>query len=179
MRQSQGRQPYLMSAMSLVLMLALGGCGSTSQTLASAAPRGLPSALAGSTVTDPKLAPVAEQFQSWILSQESPPDRQPLFSRVEILPVTLTVLPYGVGANQQEPRLPVIVTTGPGWTRLTPDQKEQQIARVYHELVDRLGRSDAEKRLRPTLTLQTPQGIVLSWINEITDGRKLIYGDGG
>ena len=48
----------------------------------------------------------------------------PLFSRVEVLPPTRTVLPYGVGAYQQEPRLPAILTIGPGWASQEPEEKE-------------------------------------------------------
>src|SRR5438045_5920014 len=76
--------------------------------------------------SDPKLKTVAEDWQRWILEQAPTPGGAPLFSRAELLPVTVTTLPYGVGAYQQQPRWPVILTTGPGWSALKREQKEKQ-----------------------------------------------------
>jgi hypothetical protein len=153
--------------------LASAGCG----WFAPPPPGGAPPVPAESqaAITDPKLKAAAEGWRDWVFQQKSA--GQPLFSRVENLPVTVTTLPYGVGAYQQQPRLPVILTTGPGWSALKPEQKEEQTARAYRELGDRLQQAGLTIECRPTLTLQTPQGMLLAWVNDIADTRKLIHGD--
>ena len=108
------------------LALALSGCGPTLTELENrmlpepkppARGDGLPQAYPRSQINEPKLRALAQEFQTWALQQQSAgANPAPLFSRVEVLPPVLTVLPYGVGAYEQEPRLPVILTTGPGWT---------------------------------------------------------------
>jgi hypothetical protein len=155
-------------------LLASPGCGWLSPP-----PSGAPAAPPASraAITDPKLRAAAEAWQEWALQQKEMTQGQPLFSRVELLPVTMTTLPYGVGANQQQPRLPVIVTTGPGWPALKPEQKEEQLTRVYRELQDRLHTAGRDAECRPTLTLQTPQGMLLAWVNDLADAGKLIHGD--
>jgi hypothetical protein len=159
------------------LALAAAGCGRAGPApQAPEADSPLAPAYTRSVITDPKLREAAEQFQRWALGQKAA-DGQPLFGKVELLPVTETTLPYGVGAYQKEPRLPVLLTTGPGWSKLKAAEKEKEIARVYEDLADRVGRASPGRRVRSTLTVQTPQGVLLSWINEAPAGRKLIHGD--
>jgi hypothetical protein len=155
--------------------LASAGCG----WFAPPPPGGAPAVPVESrtAITDPKLKAVVEGWHDWVLQQKPAPAGPPLFSRAEILPVTVTTLPYGVGAYQQQPRLPVILTTGPGWSALKSEQKEEQTARAYRELEDRLRKAGLALECRPTLTLQTPQGLLLAWVNEVSDVRKLIHGD--
>lgn len=136
-----------------------------------------PQAYARSQINDPRLA-MAQEFQTWVLQQRSAgPDPAPLFSRVEVLPTTQTVLPYGVGAYEQDPRLPVILTTGPGWTTQEPEEKEAIAAGSFRELSRRLGDPALRPPLRPTLTIQTPSGLELSWINDLVPGRRNVHGD--
>jgi hypothetical protein len=125
-------------------------------------------------ITDPKLLAVAQEFQHWVLTANTSPKGRPLFSRVEVVPVTQTILPYGVGVYQKEPRLPVILTTGQGWDDLGEDEKEKLIASVYDELAERLEHAGF---CRPTLTLQTPQGLLLAWDNGPLPEMKLLHGD--
>src|SRR4051812_45586775 len=87
-------------------------------------PKGeLPPAYTSNQITDPALHQVAEGIQAWG-SKQAGADRKPLYSRVEVLPPVPVVQPYGVGVFQQEVRLPVIFTTGPGWAGLKPAEKE-------------------------------------------------------
>ena len=101
----------------------------------------------------------------------------PLFSRVEVLPPTRTVLPYGVGAFQQELRLPTILTTGPGWASQNPEEKEAVAAQAFRELSQGIEALKLDPPLRPTLTIQTPSGLELAWMNDLDEGRRNIHGD--
>jgi hypothetical protein len=129
-------------------------------------------------INDPRLTEEAQQFKAWALKQREGADPAPLFGRVEILPPTQTVLPYGVGAFQQESRLPVILTTGPGWAGLAPQAKETLVARAFDDLSDRLSALKLNPSPRPTLTIQTPSGLVLGWINDLAGSRKNLHGEG-
>jgi hypothetical protein len=171
------------------LGLALSGCGSTLTELENrvlpepkppARGDGLPPAYSRSQINEPGLRALAQEFQTWALQQQSAgASPAPLFSRVEVLPPVLTVLPYGVGAYEQEPRLPVILTTGPGWTAQEPGEKEAIAARMFGELSRRLGALTLRPPLRPTLTIQTASGLELSWINDLVKGRRNVHGDEG
>ena len=101
----------------------------------------------------------------------------PLFSRVEVLPPTQTVLPYGVGAYEQEPRLPAILTIGPGWASQNPEEKEAVAAQAFRKLSQGLEALKLDPPLRPTLTIQTPSGLELAWMNDLNEGRRNIHGD--
>ncbi len=177
----------------VILGLAVSGCGpspssSTTQPEApvptgqapAAGTPDIPRAYPRSQINDPRLSALASKLRDWILQQQSAgPEPLPLFSRVEILPTTQTVLPYGVGAYEQEPRLPVIVTTGPGWAGRELDEKEAITARLYGELSRRLEAMAAKPLIRPTLTIQTASGLELAWINDLVPGRKNLHGDEG
>jgi len=169
------RRSFFWAAISLVLVPPLGGCGgSPAPTLEIARVR--PPTQARSADAEQKLAQVGESIRRSILERKTT-GQQPVFSRVEVLPVTQTVLPYGVGVNQQEPRLPIIVTTGPGWVKLTPDEKQIEAALVFKDLEERLRQADLGDGLRATLTVQTPRGMMLAWINDTADGPEFIHGD--
>jgi hypothetical protein len=86
-------------------------------------------------------------------------------------------LPYGIGTYQKQPRLPAILTTGPGWRDLAADDREALAARAFQELSRRLESSAGAAAVRATLTIQTPQGLELCWINELEPGRKLLHGE--
>jgi hypothetical protein len=88
-----------------------------------------------------------------------------------------TVQPYGVGAYQQEPRLPVILTTGPGWAALKPPEKEEMAAQAFQDFSERLQALQREPPLQPTLTIQTSQGMELAWINHLDPSGKNVHGD--
>jgi universal stress protein E len=169
------------------LWLAVSGCGPTMTELESkvlpepsqpAWAQGLPDAYPRAQFNDPRLRALAQEFQTWALGQRSAGAAPaPLFSRVEVQPTTRTVLPYGVGAYQQEPRLPVILTTGAGWPAQEPEEKEAAAARAYRKLSRALDDLKLDPPLRPTLTIQTPSGLELAWINDRVEGRKNIHGD--
>jgi len=170
-----------------LLGLVFSGCGPTMTVLESkvlpepkrpSSGRGLPEAYPRSQINDPALRKLAQEYQNWALQQTTmgaPP--APLFIRVEVQPPTRTVLPYGVGAYQQEPRLPAILTTGPGWASQEPEEKEAAAAQAFETLSQALKALKVDPRLRPTLTIQTPSGLELAWINDLIDGRKNIHGD--
>ena len=166
-----------------VLWLAMSGCDLDSIIPMAGTPpqrptaKQLPPAYLRSQINDPMLREVAQKFKTWVLARRSGADQPPFFSRVEVLIPTQTVLPYGVGAFQQELRLPAILTTGPGWADLKPEEKEAQVVQVFRELSERLAALKRDQPLRPTLTIQIPQGIVLGWINALDEGRKHLHGE--
>ena len=169
-----------------VLGLAIPGCGpgtSVLETKLLPEPKPtvpgdqLPQAYPRSQINDTRLREAAEEFKSWALKLRSGgATPAPLFSRVEILPPTRTVLPYGVGARQQEPRLPAILTIGPGWSSQKPEEKEALAARAFRELSRSLEILRLDRPLRPTLTIQTPRGMVLGWINDLDGGGSHLHG---
>ncbi len=171
----------------VIIGLAVSGCGQTMTLLETkllpepTAPGGeknLPQAYARSQINDPELQRYAEEFKTWALKQRAGATTPgPLFSRVEVLPPTKTVLPYGVGAFEQELRLPIILTTGPGWASQTPDEKEAVAAQAFRTLFQGIEALKLDPPLRPTLTIQTPSGLELAWMNDLNEGRRNIHGD--
>jgi hypothetical protein len=136
----------------------------------------LPPAYTSRQITDPTLRQLAEELQNWALKQVGL-GGQPLYSRAEVLAPVQTVMPYGVGAYQQEPRLPVILTTGPGWAGLARADKEAKVAEMFRTLTAKLETFKVQPPLRPTLTIQTPQGLELGWINYLDPNGKNLHGD--
>jgi hypothetical protein len=136
----------------------------------------LPPAYERATITDPKVAEVARGFTTWAGQQQA--GGQPMFGRVEVLPPASTLQPYGIGTYEKKPRLPAILTTGSGWAALPADRREAAVAAAFTELSDRLAGIKTEPPLRPTLTVQTPQGLELAWVNDVVPGRRLLHGDG-
>lgn len=157
---------------SLFIMLTVAGCGAPTPP---AEPTDLPPAYTRSLTADPKLAEAGGQFTTWAEGQRS--GGQPVFSRIEVLPPTPTLSPYGVGTYQKESRLPAILTIGPGWNALKPDEREALVATAFQELTRRLEALKLAAPLRPTLTVQTPQGLELGWVNDLRQGKKLLHGD--
>lgn len=136
----------------------------------------LPPAYTSNQITDSTLQKIVDEHRAWGLKQLGTGDK-PLYSKIEILRPVPIVQPYGVGVFQQEERLPVIYTTGLGWGGLKPKAKEEAVANVFREIEARLKTLKHDPPLLPTLTLQTPQGMELSWINRLEPGRKNIHGD--
>jgi hypothetical protein len=159
-----------LAALSLACLIA-SGCRRPQ-----AAAEALPPAYTSNQITDPALRQVAGEIQTWA-AQQAGAGRQPLYSQAEVLPPTQTVQPYGVGAYQQEPRLPVILTTGPGWTTLQPAEKEAMVAQAFRDFSERLQALKRQPALRPTLTVQTPQGMELAWINQLDPSGNNVHGD--
>ncbi len=154
-------------------VLAASGCGPAPPS--GDAQQGLPPAYTRNQITDPDVHRSAEAIQEWAAKQIGA-GGQALFSRSEVLPPAQTVQPYGVGAYQQELRLPVILTTGPGWSGLTPAEKEAAAERAFSGCAGHLQGLKREPPLRPTLTIQTPQGMELAWINHLDPGKN-VHGD--
>jgi hypothetical protein len=183
-----GRTPDLI--LLALLGLAWSGCSPSTMLLdtqvlpepqppAGARAQGLPQAYPRSHINDPRLRTLAQEFETWTLQQRSAgANPAPLFLRVEVQPPTRTVLPYGVGAYQQELRLPAILTIGPGWASLKPDEREAAAAQAFRKLSLDLEALKLDPPLRPTLTIQTASGLVLGWINDLVQGRKNIHGEG-
>ncbi|HEX7379736.1 MAG TPA: hypothetical protein VF278_21610 [Pirellulales bacterium] len=136
----------------------------------------LPPAYASRHFDDPDVRALADQIEAQALKPIIRDGRK-LFSRVEVLPPVPTVQPYGVGLFQQEVRLPVILTTGPGWSALTAKQKEAQVARDFNEFSAILLGLKRDPPLRPTLTVQTPEGMELTWMNRLDPSGKNVHGD--
>ena len=140
------------------------------------APSGdLPPAYTRDKILDPKLAEVARAFTAWAGEQKV--QAGAIFSRVEVLPPAPTLLPYGIGTYQKQLRLPAILTTGPGWRALAGDDREALAARAFQKLSRLLESSAGAAAVKATLTIQTPQGLELCWINELEPGRKLLHGE--
>jgi hypothetical protein len=139
-------------------------------------PRALPPAYTSNQIVEPALAKVAEQIKSWA-AQQVGAGGQSLYSHAEVLAPVQTVQPYGVGAYQQELRLPVILRTGPGWAPLKPEDKEAKVAAAFRHLSEQMQTLKREPPLRPTLTVQTPQGMELAWVNHLEPNGKNVHGD--
>jgi hypothetical protein len=135
----------------------------------------LPPAYTRDKILDPKLAEVARAFTAWAGEQKV--QAGAVFGSVEVLPPTPTVLPYGIGNYQKQMRLPAILITGPGWRALTADDREALAARAFQELSRLLESSAGASAVRATVTVQTPQGLELCWINDLEPGRKLLHGE--
>ena len=140
------------------------------------APAGdLPPAYTRDKILDPKLAEVARAFTAWAGAQKV--QAGSVFGKVEVLPPAPTLLPYGIGTYQKQMRLPAILITGPGWRALAADDREALAARAFQELSRLLESSASESIVRATVTVQTPQGLELCWINNLEPGRKLLHGE--
>jgi hypothetical protein len=170
--RTSGRWPDLFAWPLLVLLLAAGCRPSTPSPVAADLPPAYPRA----TITDPKVADAARGFNTWAGQQQA--NGKPVFERIEVLPPIPTLQPYGVGTYQKEPRLPAVLTTGPGWTELPADRREAITAAAFTDLSDRLAATKSAPNLRPTVTIQTRDGLELAWVNDLPPGRKLLHGDG-
>jgi hypothetical protein len=157
-------------AVAVAAALASTGCGRRAVPSA----EDLPPAYTRDKILDPKLAEVALAFTAWAADQKA--QAGPVFTKVEVLPPSPTLLPYGVGTYQKQLRLPAILITGPGWRSLTADEREALAARAFRELIQLLESSARESPVRATVTVQTPQGLELCWINDLEPGRKLLHG---
>jgi hypothetical protein len=158
-------------ALGVAAVLASTGCDRRA-----VAPSGdLPPAYTRDKILDPKLAEVARAFTAWAGEQKV--QAGAVFERVEVLPPAPTLLPYGVGTYQKQLRLPAILITGPGWRTLDSDDREAQAARAFHQLSRLLETSGGATAGRATVTVQTPQGLELCWINDVQPGRKLVHGE--
>ena len=158
-------------ALTVAAVLASTGCGRRR-----VAPAGdLPPAYTRDKILDPKLAEVARAFTAWAGEQKVKAGA--VFGKVEVLPPAPTLLPYGIGTYQKQPRLPAILITGPGWRTLAGDDREALAARAFQELSRLLESSASAVAVPATLTIQTPQGLELGWINELEPGRKLLHGE--
>jgi hypothetical protein len=158
-------------ALPVAAVLASSGCDRRA-----VAPTGdLPPAYTRDKILDPKLAEVARAFLAWAGEQKV--QAGAVFGTVEVLPPAPTLLPYGVGTYQKQLRLPAILITGPGWRALAGDDREAQAARAFHELSRLLETSGGASAVRATVTVQTPQGLELCWINDVEPGRKLLHGE--
>lgn len=164
-------RPFAWAALASVVAL---GCQGTPPDRP--AGKQLPPAYASRHFSDPKVRELADQIQAQAVKPVGR-DGLKLYSRAEVLPPVPTVQPYGVGVFQQELRLPVILTTGPGWSTLSPAGKEEEVARAFNEFSAVLRRLKREPPLRPTLTVQTPQGMELTWINRLDPNGKNVHGD--
>ena len=136
---------------------------------------GMPPAYTRDKILDPKLAEAARAFTAWAVDQKV--GAKPVFGRVETLPPAPTLLPYGIGTYQKQTRLPAILITGPGWPDLSRDDREALAARAYRELSRLLESTAVDPPVRATVTIQTPQGLELGWINELEPGRTLLHGE--
>jgi hypothetical protein len=135
----------------------------------------LPPAYTRDKILDPKLTEVARAFTAWAGEQKV--TAGPSFGRIEVLPPAPTLLPYGIGTYQKQQRLPAILITGPGWHALASNDREALAARAFQELSRLLESGTSASTVRPTVTIQTPQGLELCWINSLEPGRKLLHGE--
>lgn len=157
------------------LILGLIGCGMPQTEKIPPMPDGnLPPAYPRSDITDPVLVDASKQIQTYINGRKAA-SGDLFFSKTEILAPAKIVLPYGVGVFQQELRLPVILTTNKGWRTLKQDEKEMEVKLAFKQMLNILQKMNTS--LKPSLTIQTPQGLEISWVNELNGGNKLVFGD--
>jgi hypothetical protein len=135
----------------------------------------LPPAYTRDKILDPKLAEVARAFTAWAADQKV--QAGAVFGKVEVLPPAPTLLPYGIGTYQKQLRLPAILITGPGWRALAGGDREAMAVRAFQELSRLLESGAGASGVRATVTIQTPRGLELCWINELEPGRKLLHGE--
>ena len=158
-----------------LLILGLIGCGMPQTEKIPPMPDGILSpAYPKSDITDPALVDASKQIHSYVNARKSA-SGDPLFSKTEILAPAKIVLPYGVGVFQQELRLPVILTTNKGWRTLKQEEKEMEVKSAFQQMLTILQKMKTP--LKPSLTIQTPQGLEISWINELNGSGKLVFGD--
>jgi hypothetical protein len=155
----------------VALGIAVGGCGRKPVPTAS----NLPPAYTRDKILDPVLEEAGRSFSAWATEQRA--GGEPVFASVTVLPAAPTLLPYGVGTYQKENRLPAVLITGPGWRLLSRDAREAIAARTFDELSRLLRQAATKSRLQPTITIQTPQGLELAWINDRQPGRALLHGE--
>lgn len=136
----------------------------------------LPPAYTSNQITDPAIVRAAGEITTWAAEQKGA-EGKALYGKVEVLAPVPIVQPYGVGIFQEELRLPVIFTTGPGWAGLEHEKKEAAVATAFNHLSDVLRALDHKPELPPTLTVQSPQGIELAWINRLDPSGKNVHGD--
>lgn len=167
------RSPIAVLPLALTLLAVLmAGC----RRQPDAAARQLPPAYPRNQINDPALRDLAADLHKWS-AQQVGSEQRPLYSRSEILPPVPTVQPYGVGVFQQERRLPVILTIGPGWHDLKAADKEARVREAFEEISRRLHSLPPPANLQPTLSVQTPQGMELAWINHLDPSGKNLHGD--
>jgi hypothetical protein len=165
---SRGR---LTIAVYVATLLACGGCSSRREV-----PQGeLPPTYTRDKILDPKLAEASRAFIAW--STEQKVQSRAVFDRVDVLPPAPTLLPYGIGTYEKQLRMPAILITGPGWRALSSNDRESLAARAFAELSRLLRENAGSTGVRGTVTIQTPQGLELCWINEPEPGRKLLHGE--
>ncbi len=160
------------------VLIAFGvGCGASAPRLdnGQATSSELPPAYTRDKIIDPKLADIARSFTAWVEDQKNSTGR--IFSKVEVLPPAPTLLPYGIGTNQKEMRFPAILITGPGWPSLKLGEREAMADKVFENLTAQLSAIAADPPVRPSLTIQTPQGLELAWINAIEPDGKYLHGE--
>jgi hypothetical protein len=165
------RRAWPLIALPVAAVLASTGCDR--QAVAPA--RDLPPAYTRDKILDPKLAEAARAFIAWAGEQKV--QAGAVFGKVEVLPPAPTLLPYGIGTYQKQLRLPAILITGPGWRALPGDDREALAARAFQELSRLLESSASAPAVRAAVTIQTPQGLELCWINDLEPGRKLLHGE--
>jgi hypothetical protein len=157
----------------LIIMSAVSGTGCDRRPVS---PVGeMPPAYTRDKILDPRLEEATRSFKAWASEQKV--QAGVVFSKVEVLPPAPSLLPYGIGTYQKELRLPAILTTGPGWRALSADAREALAARAFQELSRLLESSASASPVRATVTVQTPQGLELAWINNLEPGRKLLHGE--
>ncbi len=176
----RGRPDRRNSAQVLIFGISLVanmGCGISTpqQAERDAGSSSLPPAYTRDKIIDPKLLEVAQSFTIWVENQKAGDAR--VFLRVEVIPPTPTLLPYGIGTYQKETRVPAILITGPGWSVLKPEDREALAARAFQDLSDRLATLQQNPPLLPSITIQTPQGLELAWINQLEPGGTLLHGE--
>jgi hypothetical protein len=158
-------------ALPIAAMLASSGCDRRA-----VAPAGdLPPAYTRDKIVDPNLAEVARAFTAWAGEQRV--QAGTVFDKIDVLPPAPTLLPYGIGTYQKQLRLPAILITGPGWRSLTGKEREALAARAFQELSRLLESRASAAAVQATVTIQTPQGLELCWINDLEPGRKLLHGE--
>ncbi len=160
--------------LALGLMALLAGPGCNRRATPKPA-EDLPPAYVRDQILDPAMAETARAFMAWVDSQKA--GDEPAFGKVQVLPPAPMLLPYGVGTYQKETRLPAILITGPGWRELSHDDREALAGRAFDELSRLLKTTAADSSIRPTVTIQTPQGLELGWINDREPGRTLLHGE--
>lgn len=159
----------------LLLILILGiGCVPTPNPMAPAADPSMAPAYPRSTIEDPPTARAAAELVNLVKKRQTV-EGENLFDRCDVLPPVRSILPYGAGQYEQLTRLPIIVTTGPGWDKLNGDSRQKELRTLFVSITQTM--QGLNNMGGPTLTVVNPRGWQVAWMNDACIGRPLFVGD--
>jgi len=160
----------------LILIILSTGCSRPTKPLDPlAADTIMAPAYPRSTMGDAPTERVATELATLTKNRQTPAG-EILFDRCDVLPPVRSILPYGAGQYEQQTRLPIILTTAPGWEKLDAVARQTELRALFvaiSQSTQSLGSVSG-----PILTVVNPRGWQVAWMNDAGTGRPLFVGDG-